>query len=223
MNRNFRKISPIALGVALFCGQGLQPSLVMAASLGDSPVNLGELAPSIPTDPSIPGETKAGALGGCPTDALKINSSSPSANPAGAVPGTTSSLPPSSLAYQSASVPAPAISSSSAAGSTLIAQLIPDENCCEFGGTADCELGGVPPVGGAAIAGFPFAALAGLLPLAAIPFIGGGGDNGGDVTPPPPPPPPVPESSSTGAIVAGVGLFGLWFSRRFRSGQSPTV
>lgn len=108
----------------------------------------------------------------------------------------------------------------------MIAQLIPDENCCEFGGTADCELGGVPPIGGAAIAGFPFAALAGLLPLAAIPFIGGGGDNGGDVTPPvapPPPPPPVPESSSTGAIVAGIGLFGLWFSRRFRSGQSPTV
>jgi hypothetical protein len=220
MNKNtLRKLSPFALGVALGCYQVMQQPLVQAASLGAGSVtsNLTSLAPSIPT--TVPASATAG---GCSLDPLQ------QAPQGGALPSQGSAelgTAPSSLGYQSMSVAEASVAPvSNSTNATLMAQLVPDENCCEFGGTADCELGGLPPVGGAAVAGFPFAALAGLAPAALIPLIPGGGDGGdGGGENPPPPPPPVPEPSSTAGIVAGFGMLALWFGRRLRTGQNSSV
>jgi hypothetical protein len=203
MNNTFRKISPFALGVALCCYQIVQQPMVQAASLSsDSVSDLTSLSPSVPVDAAA-----GSAVGSCPINSLKTPQQD------GTLPGASSSL-----GYQSASIAeSGVVPASKGASSMQVAQLVPDENCCEFGGTADCELGGVAPAGGAAAAGFPFAALAGLLPLAAIPFIAGDDGNGGDQTP------PVPEPSSTAGIVAGFGMLGLWLSRRFRTGQNPSL
>jgi hypothetical protein len=198
MNNNLRKISPFGLGVALFCYQLVQQPMVRAASLGsNNGSDLTSLAPSVP----IEAPTAAGtASGGCPLNSLSAPQKS------GSVPAQGSA----GLGYQSETI--------AQADGVKVAQLVPDENCCELGGTTDCELGGIAPAGGAAsAAGFPFAALAGLLPLAAVPFAFGGGDNND-------PAPAVPEPSSTAGIVAGFGMLGLWFSRRLRrAGQNPSA
>jgi hypothetical protein len=208
MNNNLRKISPYALGVALCCYQVVQQPLVRAASIGSNNVSdLNSLSPSVPVDaPTASGAT----AGGCPLNSLKTPLKS------GVLPSQGSAA--ASLGYQSENIAESNIGSASkAAGAVKVAQLVPDENCCELGGTADCELGGLPPAGGAASAGgFPFAALAGLLPLAALPFAFGGGNNNDQ-------PPAVPEPSSTAGIVAGFGMLGLWFSRRFRANQNPSA
>jgi hypothetical protein len=215
MNNNLRKLSPFALGVVLGCYQVIQQPLVRAASLGTSNGNdtssLTSLTPSIPaTAPA------SAATGGCLPTSLQTSPQSGS----GASPSQGSAelgTAPSSLGYQSMSVAeaSPTAPATSGTGAMLVAQLVPDENCCEFGGTADCELGGLPPVGGAAAAGFPLAALAGLgaIPAALIPLIPGGSSN----------PPSVPEPSSTAGIVAGFGMLALWFSRRARAGQNSSV
>lgn len=204
MNTKIRKISPYALGIALCCYQVIQQPLVRAASLNADSTNLTTLTPSVPAL-----ETSA-AAGGCPLQSLKDPKGTGSLGPQGKVNSVTGST---ALSYQSNS---PANSSLST-NSNAVAQLVPNENCCELGGTSDCELGGIPPAGGAAAGGgFPLAALLGLLPLAGIPFLVGGGNSDPNPTPSPS---PVPESSSTASLVAGLGLFGLWYSRRFRSGQ----
>jgi hypothetical protein len=209
MNTKTKKISPFVLGAALCCYQVFQQPVVRAASLGSENNGLTNLTPSVPVSAS-------GAAGGCPLQSIK--------NQKGGSPNTQGNSTPTSgsstaLSYQSDLSPNPSAGTSP----TVVSQLVPDENCCELGGTSDCEVGGIPPAGGAvAGAGFPLAALAGLgaLPLAAIPFIAGGDDNNGsDSTPQTLPPAPVPESSSTASLVAGLGLFGLWYSRRFRPGQ----
>jgi PEP-CTERM motif len=209
---NLRKISPFALGIALCCYQVVQQPMARAASLGSNNGNgsdLTSLSPSVPVDAPA---TAGVAAGGCPLNSLKAPSKS------GALPsqGTAAS---SSLGYQSENIAESGTASSSkGAGSVKVAQLVPDANCCELGGTADCELGGIAPAGGAASAGgFPFAALAGLLPAALIPlaFTGGGNNNNN--------PAPVPEPSSTAGIVAGFGMLGLWFSRRVRANQKPSA
>jgi PEP-CTERM motif len=191
MNNNLRKISPFGLGIALFCYQLVQQPMVRAASLGsNNESDLTSLAPSIPVEAPT-----AAASGGCPLSPLNAPQKS------GALPSQGSAAS-SGLGYQSETI--------AQADGVKVAQLVPDENCCELGGTVDCELGGIAPAGGAAAAaGFPFAALAGLLPLAAVPFAFGGGDNNDSS-------PAVPEPSSTAGIVAGFGMLGLWFSRRFR-------
>jgi hypothetical protein len=211
MNNKFKKASPFALGVAMCCYQVVQQPMVLAASLGsNNSSDLTSLSPSVPVD----APTAAGsAAGGCPLNSLKTPSKS------GGLPAQGSAASPG-LGYQSENVAESGIVSvSKGTGTVKVAQLVPDENCCELGGTADCELGGLPPAGGAASGGgFPFAALAGLLPLAAIPFaFGGGGNNNGEQ------PPAVPEPSSTAGIVAGFGMLGLWFSRRFRENQNPSA
>ena len=77
---------------------------------------------------------------------------------------------------------------------SFIAQLPTlDDDCCGIGGQPLCALGGVPPVGGAETAGFPFLALTGLAPAAAVPFIVGGDDD------PTPTPAPTPASTPTPA------------------------
>jgi hypothetical protein len=206
MNNNLRKISPFALGVALFCYQVVQQPMVRAASLdSNNGSDLTSLSPSVPVDATT---TLGDAAGGCPLNSLKNSSKS-------------SALPSQASGYQSENIAESGIGpASERAGTVKVAQLVPDENCCEFGGTADCELGGVAPAGGAiagAGAGFPFAAL-GALPLGLIPLAFTGGDNNnGD------PAAAVPEPSSTAGIVAGFGMLGLWFSRRFRSNQNPSA
>ncbi len=192
------------------CYQVVQQPMVRAASLGsNNGSDVTSLAPSVPVDAPV----AAGAVGGCPLGALK------SAPKSGALSSGGSAVASYPLGYQSGNVGESGVgSASSGANSVKVAQLVPDENCCELGGTSDCELGGLPPAGGAASGGgFPFAALAGLLPLAAIPFAFGGGKDNNDS------PPPVPEPSSTAGIVAGFGMLGLWFSRRFRAGKNPSA
>ena len=204
MNIKAKKISPLLLGAALCCSQVLQQPIVRAASLSaTSPENLSSLTPSVPlVNPA------AAAPGGCALNPLKDQK--------GAVPSASH--------YQS-SVPGTANPAVGAAPSAMqpiiVSQLIPDENCCELGGTADCEVGGIPPAGGALAGGggFPLAALLGLLPLAGLGFIGGGGGNGGNGDNGTPPPPLVPESSSTAGLAAGLGLLGIWYSRRLRVAQ----
>jgi hypothetical protein len=208
MDNNLRKISPFTLGVALFCYQVVQQPMVRAASLdSNNGSDLTSLSPSVPVDATT---TLGAAAGGCPLNSLKNSSKS----------GT---LPSQASGYQSENIAEAGVGSAfEGAGTVKVAQLVPDENCCEFGGTADCELGGVAPTGGAIAAsgsGFPIAALAGLLPLAAIPLAFTGGNNNGD----PAAAVPVPEPSSTAGIVAGFGMLGLWFSRRFRSNQNPSA
>jgi hypothetical protein len=204
MDNNLRKISPFALGVALFCYQVVQQPSVRAASLdSNNGSDLTSLSPSVPID----APTTLGAAGGCALNSLKTSSKG----------GT---LPSQASGYQSENIAESGIGpTSEGAGTVKVAQLVPDENCCEFGGTADCELGGLAPTGGAiagAGPGFPFAALA-ALPLAAIPALAftGGGNNGD--------PAAVPEPSSTAGIVAGFGMLGVWFSRRFRSNQNSSA
>lgn len=201
MNNNLRKISPFGLGIALFCYQIVQQPMVQAASLGsNNGSDLTSLAPSVPVEaPAATGSVG----GGCPLNSLKT----PQKSGAVSSPGSAVSA---GLGYQSETI--------AQSDGVKVAQLVPDENCCELGGTVDCELGGIAPAGGAAsAAGFPFAALAGLLPLAAIPFAFGGGNNSD-------PSPAVPEPSSTAGIVAGFGMLGLWFSRRLRrAGQDPSA
>jgi hypothetical protein len=207
MNNNLRKISPFALGVALCCYQVVQQPMVLAASLGsDNSSDLTSLSPSVSVD--VPTASDAVA-GGCPLNSLKTSSKG------GTLPSQASTAGSSSLGYQSeGTAETRIVPASKGAGTVKVAQLVPDENCCEFGGTADCELGGLAPAGGAVGgAGFPFAALAGLLPAGLIPLAFTGGDNNSD-------PAPVPEPSSTAGIVAGFGMLGLWFSRRFRSNQN---
>ncbi len=197
MNSKVKKFSPLIIGAALCCSQVLQQPVVRAASLGTTNTeNLGSLAPSVPAAPS------AAASGGCALNPLK----------------GPKSAAPSALNYQSSvsSAAKPAVGAAPSAMQPLIvSQLVPDENCCELGGTTDCEVGGIPPAGGAVAGGggFPLAALLGLLPLAGLGFIGGGGGNGNGT------PPPVPESSSTASLAAGLGLFGIWYSRRLRVAQ----
>jgi PEP-CTERM motif len=201
MNNNLRKISPFGLGVALFCYQLVQQPMVRAASLGSNDgSDLTSLAPSIPVDaPSATGT----ASSGCPLNLLNTTPQK------GGVVPSQGSAASSGLGYQSETI--------AQSDGVKVAQLVPDENCCELGGTVDCELGGIAPAGGAAAAGFPFAALAGLLPIAAVPLAFGGGDNNDSS-------PAVPEPSSTAGLVAGFGMLGIWFSRRFRrSGQKPSA
>jgi hypothetical protein len=210
MNKKSKKVSPFVLGMAMCCYQVVQQPMAYAASLGsNNSSDINSLAPSVPVDAPV----SAGAAGGCPLGALKATPKS------GTLPSGSSSAASSSLGYQSESIAESGVASASkGSGTVKVAQLVPDENCCELGGTSDCELGGLPPAGGAAAGGgFPFAALAGLLPLAAIPFALGDGKNGNE------PAPPVPEPSSTAGIVAGFGIFGLWFSRRYRAGKNPSA
>jgi hypothetical protein len=211
MNKKSRKVSPFVLGVAMCCYQVVQQPMVRAASLSsNNGSDVTSLSPSVPVDAPV---SAGAASGGCPLGALKTLPKS------GALPSSSSAAASSGLGYQSETFAESGVASASkGAGSVKVAQLVPDENCCELGGTSDCELGGLPPAGGAASGGgFPFAALAGLLPLAAIPFAFGDGKNNNDS------PPPVPEPSSTAGIVAGFGMFGLWFSRRFRAGKNPSA
>ncbi|HEY9826718.1 MAG TPA: hypothetical protein V6D19_14835 [Stenomitos sp.] len=86
----------------------------------------------------------------------------------------------------------------------LVAQAAPDD-CCEIGGTATCEVAGLPPQGGGALIS-PLALL-GAAPLAGLAFLGSGD----------PKPVPVSEPSETAGLVAGFGLVGLLLSRRFRA------
>jgi hypothetical protein len=200
MNQAIKKLSPFALGMTLFAYNAIQLPLAQAASLdlGANPAMV-EL-PAAPT----------AAVGDC------LASSTPTAETAPGEATAPDDRAFSGLNYQESNTdlapnPPTVVGSESGAAapesstSTLIAQLAPDD-CCEVGGTATCEVAGLPPQGGGLLAA-PFLPLL-AAPLGALAFIGGSDPNR---------PRPVPLSeSSTAGLVAGFGLVGLWYSRRFR-------
>ncbi|MGB8698461.1 MAG: hypothetical protein WCD18_03505 [Thermosynechococcaceae cyanobacterium] len=198
MHKTVKKLSPVALGFALCCYQAIQLPNAQASSLSlSSNANATTVAQSTPA-----------AVGSC----LLQGGGQTSAAPEAAMPGTGLGYQSEAIAQLDAAGPSTAPGATSS--STLVAQLSPGvDDCCDVGGTATCEVGGLP-VGGAALGAIP------LWPLLAIPpgiacAIACTGSN--------PKPPPVPESPLTGGLVAGFGIMGLWYSRRFRSSQTPSA
>ena len=196
IKRSVRKISPLALGIALCVQQAAWLPVAQAASLGlgDSSDQTSDLlAPALPEDVTADASLEALNCALNPGETLSPD--------AGAVPSDLSSQPRSYRSDVVASADLGAVPQGAAPD--LVAQAVPFDDCCEIGGNALCEIGGIPPQGGGALLASPLLALAGL-PLAAIPFIGGGGGN----------PNPVPEPGTTAALVAGFGLAGLTLKRR---------
>jgi hypothetical protein len=197
MSKTIKKLSPFALGMALCAYPVVQMPGAQAASLA-----LGS-TPSAVEEPSTPGKSSLAA--DCLASALPPER-------VGTQEGTVGTPElDTSIGYQSSPDLAPATEASprdatdpsgmDSTDPTLIAQLEPG-----------CGLAGTPPVGGGALAG-PL-----LAPLLAAPIGVGAvllGNNGDDNNPPNRPPVPLSESSTAG-IVAGFGLIGLWYSRRFR-------
>jgi hypothetical protein len=218
MNKAIRNISPFALGIMVCSYQIAQVPLAYGASLKSVSASADSLLkPVVPELQSFPSgasaECASAPAGGAALPkagaATPLNASSPSA---------LNSLDSSSvLASSVTGAVAPAVVVSQSAGfeqpSNLIAQVPALDDCCAIGGTTTCEVGGVPPVGGGALAGV--SPLLGLLgaPLLAIPLLGGGGGEE----------PKVPEPASTAAITAGLGIFGLWYGRRFRTSHKTSL
>jgi hypothetical protein len=226
-NKAIQKFSPFALGIVVLSTQMAQGPMAYGASLNNAGAadesllkpNVAELqSPSTPVAGAgcALAPTGSGSAPNSSTPAVSaknLTSLDPLASSSVLASSATGSVVPSSVTNVLASDPV----SASNISSNLVAQAPGLDDCCEIGGTTTCEIGGLPPVGGGALGGglSPLAALAGL-PLAALPFVfGGGGDNGT-------PPPVVPEASSTAAITAGLGLFGLWYGRRFRTSRKAS-
>jgi hypothetical protein len=226
-----QKIAPFALGMMVCSSQIAQMPLAYGASLKSMSAAADPLLkPVVPEPQSFP----SAAAPDCVSAPVDGGSSLPQAGAESLLNASNSSAlnssgSPSVLASSVTGAVVPSALTAQATGiesSSLIAQVPALEDCCAIGGTTTCEVGGVPPVGGAALAAGGLSPLLGLLatPLLAIPALVGGGDgggNGGDV--PTPPTPPVPEPSSTAAITAALGLFGLWYGRRFRIAHKTSL
>ena len=226
-NKAIQKISPFALGIMVCSYQIAQMPLAYGASLKSVSASTDSLLkPVVPELQALPSSASAecasAPVGGSALPnagaSKPLNASSPSALNTSASPNVlassvTGTVVASTLAAQTAGLEPSA---------NLIAQVPALDDCCAIGGTTTCEVGGVPPVGGAALAAAGISPLFGLLgaPLALLPLIGGGG-GGGETTPIPTP--PVPEPSSTAAITACLGLFGLWYGRRFRASHKTSL
>lgn len=209
------KISPFALGIMVCSYQIAEMPLAYGASLKSMSASADSLLkPVVPELQALPSSTAAecasapvggsalpNAGAGQPLNVSNPSALNSSASPSVLVSSVTGTVVPSTIVAQAARVEP---------SSNLIAQVPALDDCCAIGGTTTCEVGGVPPIGGAALAG-GIPPLFGLLgaPLALLPLIGGGGGE-------PKPTPPVPEPSSTAAITAALGLFALWYGRRFR-------
>lgn len=217
-----QKFSPFALGIMVCASQVAQTPLAYGASLKSGPADADSLLkPIVPEMQSFP----SSASSECASAPVGGGSALPSAGastPLNASSQSALNLSASSsvLASSVTSVVVPPALTAQATGVdpsfNLIAQVPALDDCCAVGGTATCEVGGVPPSGGGVLAGA--SPLWGLLatPLLIIPgVIGGGG--GGEPTPP-----PVPEPSSTAGITAALGLFGLWYGRRFRASHKTS-
>jgi hypothetical protein len=220
-NKAIQKISPFALGIMVCSYQIVQMPLAYGVSVKSMAVAADPLLkPTVPELQSFSASPEcvpapAGGSSLLPNSGAgtPLNTSSPSAlNSSGSSSVLASSV---TGAVVSSTLTAQATGFESSAN--LIAQVPALDDCCAIGGTTTCEVGGVPPVGGAALAGglSPLLGLLGL-PLLAIPAIVGGGGGGGGPTP------PVPEPSSTAGITAALGLFGLWYGRRFRASKKTS-
>ncbi len=239
MSKTVKKLSPFALGLALCCYQAIQLPTAYAASLNlSSPPSDGLLSSGESTafaadstgKTATTDSTKTSVTANidCPLQSSINQSTSTSSTPANPATTEASGVTPlpispenSALKYESDDKVAssdtaqdssiaqtPQTNSSTEVNSSepvLMAQATLDD-CCGIGGTTTCEVGGLP-TGGAAVGGLsPLLGLLGLLPAAAIPFaLGDSNDN----------PAQVPEPSTTPGIVAGFGLMGLYFSRRY--------
>lgn len=217
-----QKFSPFALGIMVCAFQVAQTPLAYGASLKGGSVDSGSLLkPIVPEMQSFP----SSASSECAPAPVGGGSALPSAGastPLNASSQSALNLSASSsvLASSATSVVGPSALTAQATGIdpslNLIAQVPVLDDCCAVGGTATCEVGGVPPSGGGVLAGAT-SPLWGLLatPLLIIPGVIGGG--GGEPTPP-----PVPEPSSTAGITAALGLLGLWYGRRFRASHKTS-
>lgn len=184
------------LGIVAFYGAVRTPSVYAAQlglgegpsyDLGEDP--LGNQAPVAETDIAGSGVCQGQTV--FPNDALEEQ-------PTESLNQPLSSLGPNLIAANGAAdVPVGLLSSSG-----LIAQAIDIE---------DCGVGGIPPEGGLPAAGFPFAALAGLAPAAAIPFL-----IGGDNSTPTPPPVPEPAEVVTAGLFAALGVAGIFAKRKLK-------
>jgi hypothetical protein len=231
-NKAIRKFSPFALSILVCSYQAIQMPLVYGATLQSAAATDNPLLK--PIVPELPQASAGCGLAPTSGSALpkssvgsSLNASSSSGSASVASTSTlastvTESVGPSTIvANAPALAPVPLVADSSA---NLVAQVPLADDCCEIGGTTTCEVGGLPPVGGGALAGLPLSPLLALLaaPLGLLPLLGGGGGDGGTI--PTTPPPPVPEPSSTAAIAAGLGLLGLGYGRRrFRAVQKTSV
>lgn len=201
MNQTIKKISPLLLGIAFCSYQTIQSPIARAVSvsLGESPA---ALAPAV-SESLTPEELNSSAQNCSQQISVDV------------VPDPSAPKGAGGLNYQAQTnfdaIPSGMGSNANPSGldatdtsKLLVAQAIPDD-CCEIGGTATCEVAGLPPQGGGALA----SPLLGLLaaPLAGLAFLGGGD----------PRPVPVPEPSETAGLVAGFGVVGLLLSRRFRA------
>jgi hypothetical protein len=190
MSKTIRKLSPFALGMAL-CAYPviyLQGAQAASLALGSTPsaVDGSTVDVSTPATASLPGDCLASAL---PSEK---SSTIPTAvdTPASGVKVGYQSSPDLSPASG-----APDTSILDSTDPNVIAQIEPG-----------CELVGTPPQGGGALAAGSLLPLLAAAPLGAIPALLGDDD---------PPKTPLSESSTAG-VVAGVGLLGLWFSRKLR-------
>lgn len=227
-NKAIQKISPFALGIMVCSYQIAQMPLAYGASLKSVSASADSLLkPVVPELQALPSsaaaECASAPVGGSALPnagaGQPLNVSNPSVLDSSAssnvlASSVTGAVVPSTIVAQAAGVEP---------SSNLIAQVPALDDCCAIGGTTTCEVGGVPPVGGAALAAAGISPLLGLLgaPLLAIPALLGGGGGGGE--PIPTPTPPVPEPSSTAAITAALGLFGLWYGRRFRASHKTSL
>lgn len=231
-NKAIQKFSPFALGIMVCSYQVIQVPLVYGASLKSVANADTLLKPVVPEVQSLPTEASTGcslapAGSTLPTSSaeppLKASNLDSGLASTGVIASTvTGSVVPSAVVANAPALePVPLVNADPAAN--LVAQVPLADDCCEIGGTTTCEVGGLPPQGGGALAGglSPLLGLLGLGPLAAIPALLGG-DGGGGETPTPTPTVPVPEPSSTAAITAGLGLLGLWYGRRFRAAHKTS-
>jgi hypothetical protein len=225
-NKAIQKISPFALGIVVCSYQIAQMPLVYGASLKNVSANADPLLkPIVPELQSFPSSAAAGCVsapvgGGSTLPTSGTGTPLNVSNPSVLGESVASSVLASSVT--GAVVPSTIVAQTSGLepSANLIAQVPALDDCCAIGGTTTCEVGGVPPVGGAALAAGGLSPLLGLLgaPLLAIPALLGGGGGGSDPTPTP----PVPEPSSTAAVTAALGMFGLWYGRRFRASQKTS-
>jgi hypothetical protein len=230
-NKAIQKFSPFALGAIVLTAQMAQGPMAYGASLKSMAAatddallkpNVSELQPSSTSavgggcDPTPTGSGSVSPNSSVPTVGTKNLKNLDTLDASSVlVSSATGAVVPSSMV---ASTP---VSDPSAANfpSNLVAQAPGLDDCCEIGGTTTCEVGGLAPQGGGALAGglSPLAALAGLPLAGLVPLALGGGDGDGTT------PPPVPEPSSTAAITAGLGLLGLWYGRRYRSSHKASL
>jgi hypothetical protein len=228
-NKAIQKFSPFALGIIVYACQMSYGSMAYGAAIKSAaaandallkPDVLGLIPSSSGAALNCAPASATGSGSGLPVTSspstLKTNSLDASA-PSSVL---ASSVAPSVLAANAPPVADSALAAD-ASSNNLVAQVPALDDCCEIGGTTTCEVGGLAPQGGGALAGgFPLASLLGLLaPVAALPFVLGDDGGGGDA----PTPPPVPEPSSTAAITAGLGLLGLWYGRRFRNPHKTSL